>query len=303
MQINPRLAIFSPVALLVITLCALPNLSHAGEFALNFQPLDATLGDNFYPDTRCNRPEGPNIGCSGSWSNSADTTPFLQELFQSGGVWYYHVIVGTPESGFVQEFVMKANGPTWEGGLGSASLGDGNCRLPVFGPGSWSGTDCNLWDPLGVSHDNDFTGNGSGNPKGVVMRMIIGGTWNDTTKTWTCNQSDSFCDEFLKDEFLLKPRISQTIHDGAMEGTVVLDMRNSSYDTSAITANMTNTFELGDSATGSAGDFDFATDAQIYNLNAGRYVFTGSGPTSAVSEPYIYYDGGFELDRDWSIFK
>ena len=300
---NKRSRIFAFCGFLVLWLFSSGN--YAGDFALNFQPLDPTHGDNFYPDTRCNRPGESNLGCSGSYSNIGDPTSFLQELFEFNGQWYYHVIVGTPESGFAQEFVMQANGPSWEGGLGSASLGDGSCRLPVFGPGSWDITACNISDPLGESHDNVFTGIGSGNPKAIVMRSIIGGTWNSDTKTWSCEQSDEFCDEFLKSEFLQKPIINQTIHDNNFTAAINIDMSNSTYDMNNLPAEVAITLELDEPSDFSSGDFgetDVIPGFQNSSITAGRYIFSGSGPTNASSEPYIYYDGGFELDRDWSIF-
>lgn len=91
----------------------------AAEFTMNFLPADPTFGDHGLIDARCNRPEGPNVGCSGSWSNSGDPTPFLQELFSSGGV---NVIVGLPGDGFAQEVYIKTAG-SYEGGPSSASLG------------------------------------------------------------------------------------------------------------------------------------------------------------------------------------
>ncbi len=272
------------------------------EFLLNFQPQDTSFGDHARSDTRCNRPEGANLGCSGSYSH-VDTTPFLQELFydDATGLSYFHVIVGKPEDGFAQEVFIKANGPTWEGGLGSASLGDGTCRSG----GSFVLSGCNLGDPLGESHDNTFTGIGSGNPKAVVMRQVMGGTWNETTKTWSCGTSNEFCMEFLKDDYLLKPVITQTIHDIPSDMTAFFefDMRNSDYDTNSIAGTMTNTVTFSDPSLGTKGDFNYATDKDVTALSGGRYIFTGTGPTGASAEPYEYWDSDFQLDRDWTIFK
>ncbi len=289
----------------LIVLCVLLQESMA-QPAFTFESRDPSFGDDFRIDVRCNRPaDGPNVGCSGGWSNSGDQTPFLQELYldQASGEYYYHVIVGSPESGFAQETYTKANGPTWEGGRGSASLGDGNCRSNFF---SFNLSLCNLGDPLGVSHDNTFTGIGSGNPKAVLMRQVMGGTWDGATKSWSCQGADGYCLEFLKDAFLLKPKITQTVRDAAtnMTGYFEFDMSNSDYDTGTIAGTMVNTLTFTDPDMAAIANFDFATSNTNGSvLTGGRYIFTGTGPTDATLEPYQYWGDVFTLDTEWSIFR
>lgn len=272
---------------------------------MNFNPVDTSFGDNSRIDVRCNRPDvGADIGCGGSWSIN-DGTPFIQELFldPASGEYYYHIVVGTPGDGFAQDVYVKATGRTWEGGLGSATLGDGDCRSGS----SFIFSACNISDPLGLTHDNVFTGNGTGDPKAVVMRQLLGGTWDDATDTWSCTASDVFCMEFLKDDLALKPFISLQVRDLDDDVTITfeLDMRNSDFDTDTIAGTLVNRVEFGDAYLNeTAGhDYDVDVDPVDSRITGGRYRFTGTGPTDAYLEPYIYWDGHFTLDQDWSAYK
>ena len=290
----------------VVTLLSvgLPQTSQA-QVVFNFAPVDTAFGDHGRIDVRCYRPEGPNISCVDAWSN-VDGTPFLQELYvdPQTNQSYYHVIVGLPESGFVQETYIRANGLPWEGGLGSASLGDGICR---FDRNQYNINECNMGDVLGATHDNVFTGNGSGDPRAAQIRQLVGGTWNDATKSWTCGPNDTFCQQFLKNSFSNKPIITQTLQDAAtgMKGIVQIDMSNSDYATDAIAGTLSNTLEFTLPQFIDIPGFNFATDKSEAGsrVTAGQYIFTGTGPTNATLEPYRYIDGGgFLLDRDWTRF-
>lgn len=279
----------------------------AAAFALNFQPQDSTFGDNFYPDSRCQFPEfGPNLGCSPSQNyrnNANDPTPFLQELYidPTTGYQMYHVLVGRPSDGFSQEVYIRANGPSWEGGAGSASLGDGLCRSGI----SWT-TVCNAFDPLGQTHDNVFTGNASGNPTTVVMRQLEGGTWDGGTSTWSCGAGDAFCQQFLKDTMSQKPDLDLTVRDNAagMTSTFSLDMRNSDYLTDTTAGALQSTVQFTANAAGSAGEFNYAQDVKPADsyVTGGLYKFTGSGPTNAFLNPYLYSDGNYIVDQNWSQY-
>lgn len=290
----------------VVTLLSvgLPQTGQA-QVVFNFAPVDTAFGDHGRIDVRCYRPEGPNISCVDAWSN-VDGTPFLQELYvdPQTNQSYYHVIVGLPESGFVQETYIRANGQPWEGGLGSASLGDGICR---FDRTQYNINECNMGDVLGATHDNVFTGNGSGDPRAAQIRQLVGGTWNDATKSWTCGTNDTFCQQFLKNSFSNKPVITQTLQDAAtgMKGFVQIDMSNSDYATDAIAGTLSNTLEFTLPQFIDIPGFNFATDKSEAGsrVTAGQYIFTGTGPTNATLEPYRYIDGGgFLLDRDWTRF-
>ncbi len=85
---------------------------------MNFTPVDTNLGGDAWIDTRCNRPEGPDISCP-AWG-SRDPTPFLQELITVDNIDYYHVIVGLPEDGFSQETFIK--GESKSASIAAASI-------------------------------------------------------------------------------------------------------------------------------------------------------------------------------------
>ena len=67
---------------------------------------------------------------------------------------------------------------------------------------------------------------------------------------------------------------------------------------------MSNTVKLGTAPV----DYDYQTDAQEGEtyINGGRYVYTGEVNglgMVASSNPYLYDDATFELDRDWTQFR
>ncbi len=270
---------------------------------LNFQPQDPTFGDNSRHDLRCNFPEyGPDVSCPGFGANDP-TTPFIQELYTDAttGLQVIHLLLGRPSDGFAQEVYIRANGPTWEGGAGSASLGDGLCRSGFL----WT-TDCNAFDPLGNTHDNVFTGIATGNPTAVIMRQVEGGTWNSGTLTWSCGAGDSYCQEFLKDSMSQKPKIDLIVRDSAagMTATFSYDMRNSNYLTDTTAGALQSTVQLS-AGSGSAGNFDYTQNVNPADstVSGGLYKFTGTGPTNASVNPYQYNDGNFVLDQEWWRYK
>ena len=201
-------------------------------------------------------------------------TPFLYErVSDSFGVEYYHMIIGSPGSGFGEELYIKLTAPFT--GYGSVGL--------IGGPsdsGGAFGAPGNGANPLGTS--SVTTGNATGNPTNVLLDMVL----ND----------GEFSMEFLKDKFDRKPAISQTINAPDITSTVVIDMRNSTYSDMNIPGVMTNTMSLqGPNLPADRAQFDMATDAQYTNVNAGRYTYSGG--------TYTYLDGGFNAANvKWDDF-
>jgi len=272
------------------------------EFQMNFVPIDPTFGDHSRTDTSCNRPDVTDLYCGGSWSNAGDPTPFLQEVVLIDGKDYYHVIVGLPEDGFAQEFYMGTS-TFYQGGSGTSSLGDGICR---YGSGSYGITQCNMGDALGQTHDNQFTGNGSGNPRDIIMRQVMGGTWDGGTNTWTCDASDPFCYEFTKNDFLLKPTIELTVNEPVdfMQAHFAFDMSNSNYADDTVAGSMINTVEFTDPFLSIAASHDSAVDSTDWmDITGGRYIFDATWQTEPSLEPYKYFNGNFILDREWWRYK
>lgn len=312
-----------------------------GDLSLNFTPQDPHFGKKLIVsttsgerleldrgDARCNRPEGHNPGgCNGPHSNSQysppDMTPFLQEAnVVIDGITYFHILLGTPDSGFSQEVFIRRgfHRHLKKAEYYSASLGRGDCWYQVGASSGFNSSRCNMSNQL--SDDHVFTGNGSGDPTKVLIRQTLGGAWDSESQQWHCQPNDEFCSEFLKDSFTQKPKIQQTNRDfnQGLEAYFAFDMSNSDYSTLDIVGEMTNTVLL--ASVGASASFDYAEDAHISHVNGGKYTFTPTtpewgdaikaeclfptvyctGPTYANENPYFYEEGNFNLDLDWSIY-
>lgn len=147
-----------------------------------------TAGGNAFMD--CNRTgsvAGGNCETNGNagfgqGATDPDKAPFLQETVVFDGITYFHVIVGTrgePTVGdgntFAQEVYIQVQSgtdcdPTWATApcsLSGGRRGDNGNYQVNSGVG---------WDPL--SSDSTFSGNGSGNPKAVIMKQVLNDTAN-----------------------------------------------------------------------------------------------------------------------------
>ncbi|HHM04389.1 MAG TPA: hypothetical protein ENJ19_01425 [Gammaproteobacteria bacterium] len=239
-------ALFPCCTCLVVTLTCLPPA--AAEFTLNFMPdntgafIDSD-GTRFLYDTVTVTPE-------------VVTDP-------DTGLNYYHLIVGDPAEGFIQEVYIQNGFGSFQGGSGSAVGGDGG------------GSGGNGTDPLDISTGVN-TANAEGNPQRVLIRQIL----NDGEVAM----------EFYKGKFDAKPRISQMLNAPDVTALFEIDMSNSSYSDMSTAGTVTNTMSLPD---GSAS-FDMASDVQNSTVTGGRYTYTaGSGPGGS-DGTYTYFDGGFD---------
>ncbi len=249
-----------------------------------------------------------------------DTTPFYHGFVTIDGVGYWHTIVGDPANGFAMESYVTRTGP---GGTYPSNSGGKNSRF--FGADAdleqFSG---NGWDPLGsdpTRNNPHYTGNGTADLTQVIVRQVMGGTWNETTKTWSCSGA-AYCSEFLKAELAFKPVITQEINDlnAGMSALFQIDMSAIDYATDTVTAGLINTVTI-DSAP--VGNFDMATNVQAghSSVSGGRYIYTPcANPTfpwnncwqdADISDgtwqydtgTYSYADGGFNvLDQDWASY-
>lgn len=177
------------------------------------------------------------------------------------GLDYYHMIVGDPADGFMQESFIEVGSVPGLIDFSTALAGD------------------NGHDPLGVIIGLG-SGNALANPRKIIMRQII----ND----------GEIMMEFLKDEYLKKPLISQMLITSELSSLFHLDMRNSTYEDMNSPANLINIFSLNDSFLQGMGDFDMATDVDNAFINGGRYTYSdGVGPGGSEGS-YLYLDGGFD---------
>lgn len=232
------------------------------DFILDFQPDPS--GDRRFTEGVYNSGGGWSGG--GGWGNGDSTTDFLQENVTGS---YIHQIIGTPESGFVQEVYIEATQTlsfTFSNPTASGNTGMNN--------------------PFGA-------GTGTGNPNKVIMRQLV-----------TDNES---ANEFLKDVWLAKPVITSGVNDGEMVINTTIDMNEISYQDGITPAQMALTIQFIDPLLDPEfrpEDFDLATDTEYSTIVAGRYIYNeGSGPLGSVGT-YSYTDGaGFNLDGvNWASF-
>jgi hypothetical protein len=276
---NPRLKYIMPVLL-----TALSAASQAqAEFVLNFQPSASGNVVSSIANQSCSGGNGGGMmggmGGMGGMMGFSDcgVDYFHQEVVNSGGAQFYHVILGRPADGFAIEYYMRTGGCCWfsgggmMGGMGmmggggdapySSSYGDLNDRL------------FNFYDPLS---NNPAAGSATGNPNRVYMRMVN----NDATM----NQ------EFIKAKEGNKPRIIQTVKNGtAMTSSFDLDMSNGGYNAYSNPASFTNKT----SVTG-VGAFDAASAPQA-RINAGRFRYTPGNSFSGAYGSYNYESGGINM--------
>ncbi len=304
--------------------CLASLFSFGADFSLDFaQP--STSG--FFPGS-CNTGVAGGLCATAGAAQELDpdTTPFSQESVSIDGVAYWHQIIGDPEQGFVMEVYIT------QGGL--ALLSDGSGGRPSNFPGGGlyrqdldvqSG---NGWDPLGLNPANDFktTGNGTGTPTKVVMRQVLGGSWDAASETWSCNGAE-FCSDFTKAALGTKPRIIQTVND-ASEGFSAffdLDMSSISYADDTTAGTLINTVTLpafvpvgatvpmtgsgNTSNFNNGGSFNMATDIQNSAVTGGRYTWTNTGGSDGYQTwnfeegSYSYADGGMDqLNLNWGSF-
>ncbi len=218
-----------------------------------------------------------NCGGFGTLNGShVDGTAFFQQQFDNGGQTYFHLIVGDhTRDAFAQEVIIKANAGNnyWDNRSNNIAVSHTRANT--------SDQTFSMSQPY--SSDSTRTGTGSGNPNSVIMRQVI--------------DSGEIVQEFLKDSFTQKPKITQTITGaGAQAGmvsTVVIDMSGKNYsDLTPITAgSFTNTLTLsGALINGTSGNFNNSTDADSNYLTAGGFTYTTGSGTGGSAGNYTYMD-------------
>ncbi len=275
-----------PLKRALITACAAVVVAGGtaakAELALNFTPINVTgyqgtdkeqtlLDCHFTSNVASN---DCNRGGDTSWD--PDPTPFLQETVKDGNAYYYHVMLGDPDSDFSQEYYILAGGGKWldyrEYPL-SASEGEFNGGVGATPSGPevlYSGL--TFVNPLSNSvrslNPNVITGsgNGSGDPESMIFRQTI-------------DQGTTFSQEILKANYKKKPIIKQTITDDELYSYFEVDLSMLGYTDAYLTqtGNMTNIMTVIDKDSGvKYVDFNgtdvMAQDAQIITTHgAYRY--------------------------------
>lgn len=230
-----------------------------------------------------------------------DQTPFLYERVTIGGLPYYHMIIGdgidpddasmpTVEN-FGQEVYIQISGDMNHGDSfgqigadGSASGGESpEANDPVI-----TGVAGNHRHPLNQAIET--SGNTTGNPRRVVMRQTV--------------TDGEMSQEFLKDELLEKPTITNEITTDTLHALVRIDASGLLYDDGDTPASVINTLTITDpEIPEESATFDLAIDAQISSVTAGRYIYEPGGGPQGSSGAYTYTDDtGASLTPDWSSF-
>ncbi|MBL1259245.1 MAG: hypothetical protein COB33_001790 [Thiotrichaceae bacterium] len=235
-------------------ICFLCSLSAHAEFTLDFMPDDG-----------------------GAMGMSADTPWLMRGSLQlpeivvdpDTGLDYFHIIMGDPSSGFMQDIYIERGFSTFQGGDGSAVGGGGNGGNNV--------------QPLDAA-----SGTGQANPRKVLVRQIV-------------SDGEIYMD-FTKDKLDRKPKITQMLTLPDMSSIFQIDMSNSTYGDDLTPGVVFYTMALADDYKDQA-NFNFATDIQKSIIDGGRYTYTnGSGPGGSAGT-YLYDQGGFDIDAvSWEVY-
>ncbi len=260
-------------------------------FSLNWQRDYAAEGASFVSNDAyvvCNMSYLAAANCGGGWGGDVnlagahiDNTAFLQEQLDLGGQRYFHVIVGDYNTdSMAQEVFIKVNAgnadfdPTFGTVRVSDSLSDITQRT------------YNTTKPYSPGGDSAFSGTGSANPNSVIMRQVL----NENTAEGVVYE------EFLKDAFTQKPKITHTISTADMDSTLIFDMRSKSYaDATALDtlnpAQVTNTVVLkGANRFGTTGDYNINTMVDTTIITAAKFTYVnGTGPGNSGGS-YTYAD-------------
>jgi len=249
--------------LYIATLCGTTS-AHA-EFVLDFMPDDGFgLGTVFVH------------GQFGS--DVPGATPFLMRgslqlpeivVDPDTGLDYFHIVMGDPAEGFMQDVYIERGFTSFQGGAGSAVGGGG------FGN--------NNRTPLGPN-----AANGQANPRKTLVRQVV-------------SDGEIYMD-FIKDKFDRKPKITQILSLPKMSSIFQLDMGNSTYGDDltpgVLFLTQYHTDDYQDEAS-----FNYATDVQKSNIEGGRFTYNnGSGPGGSAGT-YIYAQGDFDADSPtWEAY-
>lgn len=278
--------------------------SHA-ELPLNFQPrttgiVSSAANIDCFTAGGMGGGMGMGGGCGmggGMMGGNADPTPFLQQVVTdpATNITYYHVIVGNPAvagTNFALEYYVRTGlsstggatcyfgcaNPRVSGGMGGGGMGGGG-MMGGGGPApfsSSSGTAANENNPL--STNPAISGNGTGNPARVYMRMI--------------NNEPGFTDEFIKAREANKPKITQTITAPDLASTFSLDMSTLGYtgpqNTPGAIVNRQIVTSPGIPA--DSANFNIADFATTRNVTGGRYTYTPGTGDGGSAGTYRYID-------------
>ena len=205
----------------------------------------------------------------------------------------HSLIIGLPGQAFVQETFIGTGGGSFTG-ANSASGGQTSCMCFWGNPQGMAGSG---WDPL-RNNAQAFTDIATGDPTQTLIRQVI--------------NTPGMSQEFLKDKFALKPKITQDINTSEIAMHFVVNMSNSNYSASTTAAIITNTLAFTDPSLAASGNFNSATPGATpgARVTAGRYTYVpGSGGgfgSPATAATYAYVEGANSFNPntvDWQAFR
>ena len=234
----------------------------AAGFTTNFQPTSSTV----WIDQQGYCPFGSQ--CIPNQFGNGDPTPFELNLVTVGGVQYFHTLVGDPATGFaIESYTRYRAGPNAVAGeirVGDFSPDSGGNEQSVIGgfsdpiTAAYLENNANSANPFVNVH---ASGSGSQDPTKVVVRMVL------TSADGTMSQ------EFYKPFLDKKPRITETIADGAMAATFVADMTALGYNDMNSPIKLVNNLYMYDPGLDNVSrNFEMALAQDPY-VTAGRYTY------------------------------
>ncbi len=247
------------------------NPAHAAtDLALDYKEQGGQL------HMRCNFGNTEDFFCGEGARPGANQTPFLYEtVIADDGNTYIHMIIGDPSETFAQEIYIRGDNLPGNSGTDTANgatipLINGNIDLPNFNPLS-------------------SLGQGSANPTKVLMRQDI----KDTDISM----------EFIKDDLLTKPKMTQIVTSEDMVSEFIVDMSAITYDDKSTPTEITNnlTFSSSDIPSDSAS-FNMINNGDNVVVDAGLYTYI-EGPGTLGSEgSYDYEASEFNMDQPWEDY-
>ena len=256
---------------------------------------------DFAPGYLLNLTPSCGSGCSGS-GGVEETTPFLYELVTLNGADYIHMVIGDPATGFAQETYIKGSDAPDASSLVISS---------------WAAVHSYGFNAAPGQSMLQTRGNASAHPEKVAVRQIMGGTWDDVSKTWSCSGTE-FCSEYLKDTLARKPRITQNVFDIDMTAEFEIDMRSIAYDDINTTAPIVNKVVITDPnlPNGDEGNYDRSaiqsrhpytdneTISTVLDTTAGRYTYTENpSQIEGSGGGYTYFADSFDhVNINWCDF-
>ncbi len=315
------------VLLLATLIGSFTSQEVSAEFALNFQKVGPASGWGAYD---CGLGSTNTGGCGTAGTPvDPDSTPFFQETVRVGDQDYWHQIIGDPADGFAMEVYISA----WTGTDNSRFVSASGGKTFIGDTSTQESQSGNGWDPLRSTSwnsytANDYTGNATGDPRKVVMRQVLGGSWDGLT--WNCEINDEFCYDFEKAEDAansdydigdiraLKPVITLNVNESSagMNSTFKIDMSNSDYLDSSTAGTVVNILTITEAP---GANFDMDTDTQSSTVTGGRYIFNPAtdpaadelgwvsiSPNSFEFDEgsYTYEFGGIDLDSfNWEPYR